>query len=94
VSLFKNFNTKKDQCLFLSEFEVLVSLMIRSSEKMMKMNGSSQINMGALNLTKRSVSKYFPKNNNKKIATAHCDAKPANFDQTILLSAEGLFFNL
>jgi len=50
--------------------------------------------MGALILNKSSESKYFPKNNNKKIATAHCDAKPANFDQTILLSAEGLFFNL
>ena len=61
---------------------------------MIKMNGSNHINMGALSFNKWSESKYFPKNNNIKIATAHCDAKPANFDQPILLSAEGIFFNL
>jgi len=73
---------------------VVVSFTIRIKEKIIKINGSNHIKMGVFTLIRCRLSKYLPENNKIKIATAHCDAKPANLDQTILLSFVGIFFNL
>jgi hypothetical protein len=59
---------------------LLVSFIILIKEKRIKTKGSNQINKGLLKVKKCFWSRYLPKNNNPTKATAHWDAKPANFD--------------
>lgn len=73
---------------------VLVSFTMRIKEKIIKIKGNNHIKMGVFTLNRCNPSKYLPKSNKIKIAAAHCEAKPANLDQTILLSFVGIFFKL
>jgi hypothetical protein len=53
--------------------------MISNRDKIINIKGKIQMNKGVCILKKSFLSKYLPRNNRMLKATAHCEAKPANF---------------
>ena len=68
--------------------------MISNRDKIINIKGKIQMNKGVCILKKSFLSKYFPRNNRMLKATAHCEAKPANFVHWKSSSEFEVFFNL
>jgi len=56
-----------------------VFLIISNRDKIINIRGNTQMNKGVFILKKSFLSMYLPRNRRIIKATAHCDAKPANF---------------